>query len=511
MDPEELLRFARNARDRGWTDEQINARLAETETTEFNSIDEARAALRSRGTARQDASAAPGPGPESDKSTFAGMDRVGRLAGEVFTLGAMDEGAATLRGAAEGAAALVPGGRSPGEAFRQGRRKELEASRERLREAQEGAGPGTKALGFAAGLLGPSLPIRAAAGASKAARFGIPALKGGILGAAEGGAYGAMSADPDPDKPMSENLKERAGAALWPSILGGAGGAVAGPLLAGRAASKAKPTAGKRLGKAAREESGLSGRASRVTEDVAQRKKTIRREQFTPLEDIGQVESPAVQRALRADDVKPVVKDLFPDIAKGERAPTFLELQKVQKRLEGLRDRAVRSGDSFELDRFGRASREVTDAMEEAVEGFPEARKAWAREAQRLRALEDARKTWTKTADDVEKAFRDLPDDPQVRDAFKEGLAAEFVARLEKLSEPKAVLRQIENSPQLRGKLKVLFGSDDALKQFTKEALGEGRLRNRAHLYERVKRWAIPLGAAAAGGSGGKELVSGIL
>lgn len=511
-DPRQVYQWAREAMDRGWSLAQVNQRLAESDLG-FKSFQELQtAAFRTQATAAQDASARPGPsGPGQD--AFAGMGRVGRIAGDVFTLGGLDEGAGLLRGLAEGAAALVPGGRSPGEAFREGQRAETEASRERLRQAHEEAGPGTEAVGFGLGILGPGGVVRGATRTAKAARTGIPLLRGVLTGGAEGAAAGALSEDPDPDLPLAENLKQRGKAAGTPAAIGGATGGILGPVFAGRAASKAKPTAGKRLGDAARQESGLSGRASTVTDDVARRKRKISREQFAELEELGEIDHPAVRKALRADDVKPVADDLLPEeVLQGDRAPTFKEAQRVKQRLEGLRDRAFRSGDSFDVDRYQRAAGEVVDALEEAIpDRFPQAQAAWARESARLRALDEGRSLWSKTADDVESAFRDLPEDEGVRDAFREGLATEFTAWLEKLSEPKAALRRIRNSPQLRGKARILFGSDDALERFTKEAIGEQRIRDRGQLYERVLRWAGLIGAASAGGNEARSLAGGIL
>lgn len=502
MNPEDILRFAQRARQRGWSTEQINTRLQELDVPYSSLADVQRAATQSQATARRDASAAPGPAPPPDKSAFAGMDRAGRLFGEALTAGGLDEAAGALRGTVHAAGALVPGGESPGEAFRRAYDEEVRASRQRLQKAQEGAGLGTKALAYGGGILaGPALPIRAVGAATKSSRFLAPALSGAATGAAEGAAAGILSEDPDPELSAKESVSKRLEAAPGSAAVGAAAGGILGPAVAGRAASKAKPTAGARLGKATRGESGLSGRASKVTRDVAEQQSRISRELYKPLEELGELESPAVRRALQEDDVAPVVEDLFPKIAEGERNPTFLELQKIKKRLEGLRDRAVRSGDSFELDKYGRAADEVVEAMGEAIpDRFPQAQRAWRIEAGRLRALEKGRKLWSKTADDVQEAFRKLETDAERR-AFREGLATEFAAKVEKLTEPKATLRRIQNSPQTRSKLEILFGSKERLNRFTREVLGEERLRNRAHLYERLKRW-IPI-AAIGGGSAG--------
>lgn len=512
MDPEDLLRQIEEARARGRTDEEIARRLQQATDGEFVSIQQVeRAAVQSRATARQDAARAPGAAPEPDQGVFAGIGRVGRLAGDVFTLGGLDEAAATLRGAVEGAGALVPGGRSPGEAFQQARDAELRASRQRLQQAREEAGPGTKAIGFGLGILGPALPVRAAAGTTRAARFGVPALTGAATGAAEGAAAGALSEDPDPELSLGESLRERAEAVPGPAAVGGAAGGILGPIVAGRAAAKAKPTAGERLGEAARRESGLSGRASKVTRDVAERKRTIRREQFKPLEELGELDDEALNRTLRSDDIRPALEEVAPEVAEGARSPTFLEAQSTLQRLRGLKDRAVRQGDSFEVAKFSKQSEEVADAIGEAVEGFPEAQRAWAVQQARIRALEEGRRLFKKTADDFEEGFRELSDDPGVREAFREGAAAEFVARLEKLSEPKAVLRQIQNSPQLRGKLETLFGDGEALERFTRETFAEQRIRDRGQLFERIKRFIGPVALGVEGFRRGTEAIGGIL
>lgn len=99
-------------------------------------------------------------------------------------------------------------------------------------------------------------------------------------------------------------------------------------------------------------------------------------------------------------------------------------------------------------------------------------------------------------------------DDPDARKAFREGGATELTVWVESLTEPKSVLRRIQNDPQLREKLRIILGGEDKLDDFTAAARREELLREQAHDYEATKRFMkrylgwILLGAGAGGADG---------
>lgn len=455
----------------------------------------------SHATAASDASAIHPRTVPSDKGFFAGLSTAPRIAADWASGGLLDEAGGLVRGAGAALAHILPGGETPGHAFHRGYDAEVNASRQRLAQAKQAAGPGTELAAGAVGILGPALLAGGAGATGMAGRIGSPFLRGAAAGAAEGAAFGAGSADPSTSLSIGQSLKERAKAARLPAAAGAVTGGILGTIGAGMSARSAEEGAGRRLGQTARNEApDLSAKPSKVEEDIAAKKSRISAEKFKPLERLGKIESPGLRKALQSEDVKPIVEKLFPKIASGEEAPTFLQLQKIRKRLAGLRDKAVRSGDSYDLEIYGKAERELTDAMGSAVDGFPEAQAAWAEQMGRSRALEKGRKLMNSgTADDFEQAFEALKTEAEKK-AFREGALAEWVARLEKLSQPKAILRQIRESPQIRDRLRIVFGGEENLNRFAKMAAKEDRIRSRSHLYDRLLKFIIPIAASTIAG-----------
>lgn len=501
MDPEQLLRFAEQARARGWTTAQINARLRETTEGRIGSMTSLRAAVAQRA-----GGDVPG-GAAGAAARFVGRGMAGNF---------LDE----LSGLAAGVgAAVVPGG----EGFSEARQRVTEESRGRAAADREAAGGLLAGAGEVAGSLVPS--ARIFQGVRHLTRAG-PAAAGAAAGATEGAIFGAGSGEGLEDRAIRAGVGAGAG-----GILGGVAGGTAGRLAVGRKASKMKDRAGERLGEAARDASGLSGRPSGILDDVAEGKRQAR-ELVRPLEQMGREQIPAeisetVMRnpLLRqeAERVAPqVVKRATQEGGEGVARFTFAELDTIARSIRNDANAFQRAAGGnlpanvrpVNVKQAEAALDDLDDVMRKHLEGFPEFRARWATEKARQRALLDGRKLWSKTADDVQRAFRELPDE-QAEQAFREGLATEFIAQLEKLSEPKAAIRRIVNSPQTRGKLRILFGSDDALQRFTEAARKEQTIRDLAHDYEAILRFVrryVPGGALAGGGvEGGRRAVGGIL
>lgn len=143
-------------------------------------------------------------------------NRLVRPAAQGASLGFSDE----LRGAVEAAGAVLPGGRSPGQAYIEGRNAERTA----LDQARKDAPIVSRVAEFAGGMLTPG---GAFLKAGKGAGILGKAAVGGVTGAAAGGLAGAgYSAADDPDAIQSAD--ELGGDVATGTIAGGVGGAVVG-------------------------------------------------------------------------------------------------------------------------------------------------------------------------------------------------------------------------------------------------------------------------------------------
>lgn len=531
MDPEllDLLRKAAEARRRGLPADKINERIAAATDSTYTDFRSLAVAARDAGVTREELGRGPGADPSGEgKGLFAGVDRVGRLAGEVLSFGLLDEGAAGLRGAVEAAGAILPGGRSPGQAFREGRDAELAASRERLRRAEEEAGTGTKVLGFGLGLLGPGAAAGkiVTRGAGTAARAG----RGAAVGAGEGGLFGFGTAEGS----VGERLPQAgtgavAGGLLGAAIPAGVDGARVvgkGAKAAAGAAKKAggklrrgaralddldeieelERTIGPRLGERMRRGADIEGQPSKVRAEVREARRGI----YGPLDEIDEIADEPLQQALRLDDVKPYVPE---EVAAGARPPSFPEAQGALRQVRKAKGAAMRSGDAASVRRLAEAEREIGTRLSDAVEGLDEANQAYATHMARARALESGSKVASKSADEVQEAFDALGSDVE-RQAFREGLGHWWLKRLEGITAIPTTLKKIQNSPEAQANLRILFQDEDAYNAFLDAARQAERVRDRAKSGRLIEREllrqlgrALPwLGGIGAGGVGASML-----
>ena len=143
-------------------------------------------------------------------------NRLVRPAAQGASLGFSDE----LRGAVEAAGAILPGGRSPGEAYIEGRNAERTA----LDQARKDAPILSRVAEFAGGMLTPGGAfLKAGKGAGLLAKAAV----GGVTGAAAGGLAGAgYSAADDPN--AIQSAEALGGDVATGTIAGGIGGAVLG-------------------------------------------------------------------------------------------------------------------------------------------------------------------------------------------------------------------------------------------------------------------------------------------
>lgn len=411
-----------------------------------------------------------------------------RIGGQTLTFGLLDEAAGLAAGAG---AALVPGGRG----FSEARREETARSRQRLRESIERAGPAAilpTLLGAVAGpgVAGGRFALR---GAGTASRIG----RGAAAGAVEGAVAGAG---------VSEGgIRERLPAAGR----GAAAGGITGGLLAGgaeavrgvralRRAQKAEPTIGPRLSRRMRDEADLA-KPSETRADI----RTRGRRAFKGLDEIDAIPDANLRTALQADELKGLVPK---DVASGSRPPSFPEAQGALRQLRRAKDRALNRGDAANFGKMAEAEARLSESLADAVEGFGEANKAYAREAARGRALAEGQKLFSKSADEVQEAFGRLSTDAE-RLAFREGLAARFTSRLDDITAIPSTLKKIAEAPETRAKLRIVLG-DEGFDAFEEAALAAQRTRNRAKLARRLKR-DFMVGAASA--LGGGTVAAGII
>lgn len=494
MGPEELqelLDLIDQARQRGASAENINARLAANENLPFSSVDEVQAAFEGAQQGAQEAEDTSTPGQLVRLALQGG-------AGEF-----MDEGAGLLAGLG---AALIPGGRGFGEA----RAFERARSRTKTGRAQEQQGLG----GTAARIGGSIAPgaialrgLRALSGGAQAGKGIGNIIAGGRptsplrtigRGAGRLGTVGGLESGLLAAGRETGGMGERASAAADAAKIGGPLSAVLGAAGAAAPAARRALTrpseSGRQLASALRESGELAGKPSVIRQSAEQAKRNIRQRGFKLFEEIGEVASPRVRSVLQDDDIAPVVKQLVPDVAEG-KAPSFLELQRVQQKLQGLRQAAFRSGDSFEVNKFVDAEKKLLDAMGESIEGFPRVRRAWAQQMRRLDALEEGRKVANKNADDIGSALENLPDDRQVRAAFREGVASDLIAKLEGgEAGVRTFAKNAKNNTQLRKKLIAVLGDANKADNFLQRIENQRGVIRKADLVEELIKAAGFLG-----------------
>lgn len=497
MNPEELLRFAEKARQRGWTTDQINSRLQEVTDGDIGSMTALRAAVAQR-------SGGDVPGGAAGATA--------RAAARGAAANFLDEASGVAAGIG---AALVPGG----EGFNEARRRVQEESRGRAFADKQAAGP---LLNTAGNVVGSFLPASRIFRGVRALTGLGPTAAGAASGAIEGGAFGAGAGKGLEDRAIRGGIGAAAG-----GILGGAAGATGGRLVAGRKASKMKPKAGARLGQSARDASGLEGRASGILDQVDEGKRAARK-LVRPLEEAGREQIPREisETVMRSPVLRREAKRVAPQVVKtadeaGELARfSFDELDTIARSVRNDAN-AFRKAAGSDLPanvrpvnvKKAEAALDELDEVMSKLEGFPEFRARWAELKETGRAVTEGRKLFKRTADDFASGFEDLESEA-ARQAYREGGATELVARLEKLSEPKAAIRQIVHSPQEREKLRIIMG-EDGLRRFTQAAKDEQALRDLAHDYEAIMRFVrryVPGGAIAGGGvEGGRRVIGGIL
>lgn len=485
---EQLYRQAQAAIAAGKDPAAVDRLIGQKTGGRFTSLERLAQGARISGATAPDAESEDRPGvAENVRSGLREAGGVLHAAAHGASFGLTDE----MFGALRAVAAAVPGGDSPGEAYRENR----DAARGHLSSARE-------EMPLASGLSeltgGAALPGGIVAkGIARGAGIGRAALRGAATGAAGGAAYGAGSAEED-----------RVQGGIVGGLLGGVTGGVAGG--AGSAATRAirgmraglRGTAakvGEAVGGRLKSGAGVTGEAATVSRQASQQARRV----FRELDQIDELDHPAIRGALRDKEVA-AIGAVPHEVFSNARPPSFSEAQKVFQRARTARERAWKRGDMQSFTSASRAERQVGDALEEATSGrFSVANEAYRQEMDVVRAITQGRRLATKGAGDIEDAAANLSGD--ALRGFREGVASRFVERLESGRGVRGFIDRA-NTPQQRRKLEVIFGGDsEAVDAFLQEIEGANVNSSRA-LWRRM----LPYIAAATGG-GGLTAAAGVL
>lgn len=220
----------------------------------------------------------------------------------------------------------------------------------------------------------------------------------------------------------------------------------------------------------------------------------------------GTITDRAVLSILEDPDVAPHVRAVSKQVARGERPPTFEEIQRVRQRL--------RKGERAKPE-LGAAADELTNALHDMDPRIARADAAWAELQDYERALEAGRKLYTKSAATIERELRKYdraflgPADRTRADVMRDGMIYELARRLE-TSEPfdmKAFRNLFEAGPEMEAKWRAMFGDQ-----------GYEHLRQVLHQEqsaETIRKWLVRalIGTAGAGALsvGGRTIVAPVL
>jgi len=295
-----------------------------------------------------------------------------------------------------------------------------EAFRERTEALKETSPKTAGAVQIAGGLL---LPGAGAAGASRAAasRGAGAVLSGAVGGATAGAITGGIIGAGEAEGGLLERAKAGAKTGAIGGLLGAPLGAVGKSLLtAGRRLGGSRPG---RIISALKEGSGIDRGIQELRERGDAVVERVREQFFKPLDRaFPEVKDPQIlgfiKRMLRNDDAKAAITTTSRRVAKGERFPSFSDLQKIQSRLrsKGLRDEAD----------------ELRQLMEEGIQGFRGANQAFREAKQVGESFDTGRKLFRKDAGDINFELKKLSDNPGAQEALREGMVAETISRIGK-------------------------------------------------------------------------------
>lgn len=474
---EELIRLAADAIEKGADPGEVYARMVEMGA--FPNAFAARMAVESH----QDASRAELLERVADRGAVA---NVAGLAANAATFGLLDD-VLELFGADEAA-----------ESFRTG-----------VREAREADPTAAFITEAAAGSLVPAFgALRVTRGATPLARAlaRVGAASGG--GAAAGGLFGFGEAEGE----LSTRLAAGTEGAVFGGLIGG---------LTGGALSAAG-TASRRLGELGRRAFG-GGRAQRVARELVERTglpalpddvraiaersdqlvQNVRARHFRPLERRFQrVETPEIAQVLREirehPDALTVLRRVSREVAQGQRAPSFRELQELQQLLQDA----------------GRPEAgTLTNAMTREIPGFAQANAAYRRVIGPREALEvglgfrlDGRSRTptirgrafrTNTALQLERTLQSIP--PELQRPFLIGRLHREVQRLQTGNGGRTLRALLEMAPEAERLFSQFFPTPEAFAEFRRVLQTERSSERIAAAFRRYARPALVGGGLLTG------------
>ena len=436
MDEElrQLLKEAHIALSQGADIKRIDQRVAELTGGQINSYKElARVAFTETKEAKKDAALA--------RSQERGdVGEVLRTAEQGATFGLGDEVNAAVRalgpkgllGMALGAVG-GPAQAAAREVSRPGFEEKFEEALGEEREVVEDfreAHPVASGIAEVSGGLLPALVPGLGAGAAGARAGGAVAGRAGAIagrsvgligaGAAEGAAYGAGTAE-EGERVAGAKRGAAVGGLLAP-ILGQALPAVVGGVV--RAIPQTlKLRANQALGKALRKRSGIGRTLDDAFEAAEAEVQRVQREfyqdfdrKFTSVTDEG------VRDALKAPELKTIVRSTSREVAEGKRAPSFKELQVIRRKARKRSGVAPEAGDAGNV---------LDEEMRRAIPGLAEADQAYAQAQGVIESLQMGKKfvTNSHSATDVKRTLDALSAPEQ--DAFREGMLQELARKIE--------------------------------------------------------------------------------
>lgn len=491
MDPELLRMYKAAARalEAGADSAKVNAHIARITDGRFTNLDALRqaAALDSAAGESEPMQAESG----GNRFTRRRSIREGlREAADILRMGAQGATFGFGDEIAGAIAAAIPGGK--------GYREARDASRENLARIR-GEMPEAAFLAEVAG--GFAVPGAGTVGAARTgATAGSAIGRAAAAGAASGALYGAGEADELEDVPG-----DALAGGLLGGFIGGAGTAGVRGVQGGRRFLNDKlrgsaAEVGEEVATRLRSGTGLQAEAAPVRQAAQQRARAV----FGELDELREIDSPALRSVLTREDVAKVA-GVADDIVQGNRNPGFTDAQKAHQRVRAMRDRAQKLGDMDSFERAAKLEAEIFEALNDATEGrYAEALPEYAREMAAVRAVRDGQRAASKSADEVEAAWQALADNPEAQTAFREGLAARLAQQIEG-GGVAAFLRRAE-TPQMKRKLAVLFDGDTrAMEGFLSE-IAEAAPGSRAKVLDALKTWAIRGAGAAVGFQGARSL-----
>jgi hypothetical protein len=239
-------------------------------------------------------------------------------------------------------------------------------------------------------------------------------------------------------------------------------GRTGGPVdeIASRAESR-----GDRLAASLRRAAGIGESYDDAYKAAEAARKRISTEHYQPLEGrYPAVDDPEIARLMQEPGIANILKRVAPEVYNGNRQPSFMELQEVRMILEDLW-KGAKGRYPNRANTYRTLHNEFRDAMEEAMPGFAEAQKAYRAASERLRSFKSGYDMWNKPAREQANALAELS--PEAQEAFRIGLLTRWEeALLTREGGGAAAGRLMAAGDEMKAQLLQLFGGEEGLANF---------------------------------------------